>query len=196
MNDTLKQAQENLEELFRIFNDHFYSGELETPIISIQQDPRNSSYGWCTTYKAWSTTDNQEFYEINICAEYLNRDLSGISGTLLHEMAHLYNISHDIKDCNGKRHNIKFKKTAEEHGLIIEKNRYGWSETSLNPETQEFIKNMEYSFNISRRPKPKKARKAKKPTYKYICPCCGAKVTSKMVLNIQCMDCEYIMEMA
>ena len=197
MNDTLKQAQDNLEELFDIFNKHFYSGELERPIISIQQDPKNSCYGWCTTYKAWSTTDNQEFYEINISAQYLNRDLSGICGTLLHEMAHLYNIHHNIKDVSGsQKHNLKFKKTAEEHGLIIEKNNHGWSQTSLNPETQEFIKDMEYSFNISRRPKPKKARKAKKPTYKYICPCCGAKVTSKMVLNIQCMDCEYIMEMA
>lgn len=195
MNDSLKQAQENLEELFNIFNEHFYSGELEKPIISIQRD-MSSSYGWCTTYKAWSTTDNQEFYEINLCAEYLNRTLSETCATLLHEMAHLYNITHNIQDCRGKKHNAKFKKTAEEHGLVIEKNNYGWSKTSLKPETEEFIKTLNYSFNIFRRPQPAKAKRIRKPTYKYICPCCGAKVTSKHLLNLRCMDCEEDMEMA
>lgn len=197
MNETLKQAQNNLEELFTIFNDHFYSGELERPIISIQKDPKNSCYGWCTTYKAWSTIDEQEFYEINLCAEYLNRSFPEICSTLLHEMAHLYNITHDINDCSAsQRHNTKFKKTAEEHGLVVEKTNKGWSKTTLSPDTEEFIKDMDYKFNISRKPAPMKAKKKRKPTYKYICPCCGSKVTSRSLLNIRCMDCEEDMEMA
>lgn len=196
MNQTLKLAQDNLESLFDLFNDYYYNGELERPIISIQQDPKNSCYGWCTTYKAWSTTDNEEFYEINICAEYLNRTFPEICSTLLHEMAHLYNITHDIHDCsNSQKHNLKFKATAEEHGLLVEKTNKGWSQTTLNPQSEEFIKDLDYNFNISRKPAPKKAKKIRKPTYKYNCPCCNAKVTAKYLLNIKCMDCDEEMEL-
>ena len=40
---------------------------------------------------------------------------------MLHEMAHLYNLNHGIKDVsnNGYYHNKKFKETAEAHGLAI-----------------------------------------------------------------------------
>ena len=87
MNKTLQQSQKNLEELFDLFNEKLYNGELERPIISIQSDTKNNCYGWCTTYKAWSTNDNEEYYEINLCAEYMTRSIFEICSTLLHEMA-------------------------------------------------------------------------------------------------------------
>lgn len=54
-------------------------------------------------------------------------------------MAHLYNLVHDIQDVsnNGYYHNMKFKATAEAHGLHIEKRqKYGWTVTTLTPKAE------------------------------------------------------------
>ena len=59
-----------------------------------------------------------------------------LATTLLHEMAHLYNLVHGIQAVsnNGYYHNQKFKATAESHGLHIEKHaKYGWTVTTLAP---------------------------------------------------------------
>lgn len=190
MNKSLSESIKNLEELFDIFNQRLYNSELEKPIISIQLDKTGKAYGWCTTYKAWQTTDGKEYYEINMCAEYMTRSFEETCGTLIHEMAHLYNLMHDIKDCNKQYHNGKFKKTAEEHGLIVEKTKYGWSNTQLNDEMKDFIKNLNYSFDIARKAETKIKGKAKTKKYhSYMCPCCNAKIYSVSLLNVECNDC-------
>jgi len=195
MNKTLQQSVKNLEELFDLFNDYLYSSELERPVISIQADKTGNAYGWCTTYKAWETNDGEEYYEINMCAEHMRRSFEEICGTLLHEMAHLYNLMHDIKDCNGLYHNKKFKEAAEAHGLTVEKTKYGYSRTSLNEDLIEYIKGLDYTFDISRKADPKKVKvKAKKKYHSYMCPCCNSKVYSIAVLNLKCMDCDEEME--
>jgi len=76
--------------------------------------------------------------EISICAEYIDRPISEVAATMLHEMAHLYDLTHSIKDVsdNGYYHNMKFKETAEAHGLHIEQHAtYGWTITTLTEET-------------------------------------------------------------
>lgn len=53
---------------------------------------------------------------------------------MLHEMAHLYNLTHGIKDVsnNDYYHNKKLKDTAEAHGLHIKHHpKYGWAVTML-----------------------------------------------------------------
>ena len=80
--------------------------------------------------------------EINITAEYINRPIGEVAATMLHEMAHLYNLIHEIKDAsnNGYYHNKKFKATAEAHGLHIEHHgTYGWTVTTLTEETAEWL---------------------------------------------------------
>lgn len=189
MNKTLQQSQKNLEELFDLFNKEFYNSELERPIISIQSDSKKNCYGWCTTYKAWSTSDNEEYYEINIYAEYLTRSLYEICATLLHEMAHLYNISHEISDCTATQyHNKKFKEAAEAHGLDVEKTKHGWSKTTLNQFGLNLVSTLGYTFDISRKSTPKKMTKYTAHR-KYMCPCCGDKLYSVHDLNIMCNNC-------
>lgn len=57
---------------------------------------------------------------------------------MLHKMAHLYNLPHEIKDVN--YHNKKFKETAEDHGLHIEHHTiYGWTITTLTEETAAWL---------------------------------------------------------
>lgn len=196
MNKTLQQSVKNLEELFDLFNDYLYNSELERPVISIQADKTGKAYGWCTTYKAWETNDGEEYYEINMCAEHMRRSFEEICGTLLHEMAHLYNLMHGIKDCSGAQyHNTNFKRAAEGHGLTVEKTKYGWSSTSLNDDLKEYVKDLDYSFDISRKADPKKIKVAFKKKYHYfMCPCCEAKCYSVYLMDLRCNDCGVDME--
>ena len=85
------------ERMFDLFNDHFYAGELARPAITVSPDGGRGAYGWCTVYEIWQA-NGQAYREINICAEYINRPISDVAATMLHEMAHLYNLTHGIKD--------------------------------------------------------------------------------------------------
>ena len=89
------ETVKNLEELFDTFNAHLFNNELEKPVITVSPDSTSGAYGWCTTQKIWKSSD-EEFYEINICAEHLNRDIKEICGTLIHEMVHLDNVYKEI----------------------------------------------------------------------------------------------------
>ena len=75
MNDaSLKPMIANLESLFSKFNDLFYDGELQSPVITISPDTTRGAYGWCTSGKVWKNQDTG-FYEINMCAEYMTRSV-------------------------------------------------------------------------------------------------------------------------
>lgn len=195
-----------LEKLFDQFNKQFYNDEINKPVITVMHDHTKSAYGWCTTQKIWKS-DEEEFYEINICAEYLNRPIKEVCATLLHEMAHLWNLEHEIKDCSGYYHNKKFKETAEAHGLIIEKmGSYGWTKTSLNEEAAAWIEKKVKvdKFDLVRegaRPKaaagkeggndPTPDDEPKRSKYHYYkCPCCGKKFYSVHEISARCLDCD------
>jgi len=211
---TYHEAVKKLEELFHQFNDYLFNGEVETPVITLMHDTTRSAYGWCTTQKIWKAGE-QEYYEINICAEHLNRPIKEVCGTLIHEMVHLDNIKKGIKDTSagGRYHNKKFKETAEAHGLVIEKvEGYGWTKTSLQEETAAWIdENVEIDkFDLVRLGARKSGKGVgtgsegssegdsesgenptpKKSKYKYYhCPCCGKKFYSIYEIKATCDDC-------
>lgn len=212
MTQTYYEAVKTLKDLFNKFNEHLFNGEVETPVITIMHDTTRSAYGWCTTQKIWKAGE-EEYYEINICAEHLDRPIKEVCATLIHEMVHLDNIKKGIKDTsgNGYYHNKNFKETAEAYGLIIEKvERYGWTKTSLNEETAAWIdENVDIDkFDLVRlgarrssggsssgegetregetdnKPTPKKSK------YKYyMCPTCGKKFYSIYEISAKCEDC-------
>ena len=129
------------EAMFDLFNHHFYNGELTRPAITVSPDGGRGAYGWCSVYEIWQAS-GEAYREINICAEYIDRPIGEVAATMLHEMAHLYNLTHEIKDVsnNGYYHNKKFKDTAEAHGLHIEYHAtYGWTITTLSEETAEWL---------------------------------------------------------
>lgn len=140
----LSSELKRIEDMFKFWNERYYNGELEEPVLTLIPDHRGRAYGWFTCYKAWSDQDNKSgYYEINISADQLERTIEEITGTLLHEMAHLYNHMHKIQDTSrgGRYHNLRFKETAEQHGLIIEQVPViGWSKTKINEETKKIIK--------------------------------------------------------
>lgn len=160
---SLKPVIEKLENLFSKFNEKFYNGELQTPIITVSPDTTKGAYGWCTAWKAWSNKQPEQkktvdlatmskedlenlkkdegFYEINICAEHLARPFEQVAETLLHEMVHLYNLQIGVQDKKFELHRKSF-------------------------------------------PKIPGAAKTKQSTRKYVCPMCGTiiRATKKFML--------------
>ena len=185
------------EALFDLFNEHFYSGELTRPAITISPDGGRDAYGWCSVDEIWKTGEVM-YREINLCAEYLDRPMPEVCGTMLHEMAHLYNLHHVIEDVsnNGYYHNKRFKDTAEAHGLIIEKHdKYGWTITTLTPEASAWLGEAlgDDAIQAARLPEGngagKKGKKSKNRSIKYVCPICGTIIRATREVNVVCGDC-------
>ena len=90
---SLKPVIAELETLFSKFNARFFENKLESPVITVSPDHTRGAYGWCTSWKGWQNGAKEGgFYEINLCAEYLNRPYEETCGTLLHEMVHLQSL--------------------------------------------------------------------------------------------------------
>ena len=190
---SLKDVIGTLENLFDKFNDDVYQGELEKPIISVSPDTTSGAYGWVTSWKAWDNY-GQGRYEINLCAEHLNRPFAEICETLLHEMVHLYNLQHEIKDTSrgGKYHNMKFKTEAEKRLLDVDKDsKYGFCRTSLNEDGVAYIENLDaINFPLYRiTPTKASSGSRKSSSRKYICPTCGLSIRATKDVNIMCGDC-------
>lgn len=188
--------------LFDYCNTNLFNGELDKPVITVQQDTRNRAYGWFTVKKVWHELgENAESaYELNMTAQELNRPIAEIASTLIHEMCHLYAKSNNIQDTSrsGTYHNKMFKKIAESHGLTVEcVKTIGWSKTALNDTTKELIDSFVAEFPaelIYRSPVEKGQAVKTSSTRKYVCPICGNSVRATKYVNILCMDCNKPMQ--
>ena len=207
------------EAMFDLFNHHFYNGEITRPAITVSPDGGRGAYGWCSVYEIWQAS-GEAYREINICAEYIDRPIGEVAATMLHEMAHLYNLTHEIRDVsnNGYYHNKKFKDTAEAHGLHIEHHAtYGWTITTLSEETAEWLTQQPGMADItaSRKTMLQIKTKAdddeggettttikggrstsKNRSIKYVCPHCGAIIRATRQVNVVCGDCDVPFEQA
>lgn len=199
-----------LEELYRIFailNKDKFDGKLSEPVITIQKT-RMNAYGWFTPDRTWRDKNNEEsdetsYNEINIDPRWFNvRTPSDIAETLLHEMCHYYNKVNGIKDCNGQVHNKKFKRVAEDVGLVVEKGKsVGFGYTSMSDELKtymdEVVKPNEKAFEYFRSAPIKAATGGtkKKTLFKYTCPECGQEVKGKRDVTIKCGLCDVVMDM-
>ena len=191
-----------LHRAFNMFNENLFEGRLPEPAILIQsRGNKKLTLGWCSVQKIWKNEKTEEEkYEINIVAEALNRGVYPVMTTLLHEMIHLHNLVNNIKDTSrgNTYHNMKFKKTAEAHGLLVEhENKIGWSVSKLSGLTMDLIDSYEFDeavFSLGRRDldfegagKPRKKKKTS--SRKYICPKCGTSIRASKDVNILCGDC-------
>src|SRR5699024_7774330 len=144
------------------------------------------------------TNGNDEYHEINITPEALNRDYIEIIQTLIHEMIHLYNHVNNIKDTSrgGSYHNKRFLASALEHGFeyIHEKpsSKIGYSAITFTKETVNMVKfwNINKSaFTISRKDFGTGKAKKKSNIVKWECGCGTIVRSSKPEINIICGDC-------
>lgn len=214
----IEKMNAELNRLFDLFNEHFYKGEIQKPVIVAQTNGKDSNtMGWCTCNKVWKDNKkNEYYYEITVCSEYLYRDIEDICSTLLHEMVHLYCNEHNIKNTSRGRtyHNKRFKEVAEQHGLNIEYDkRIGWSITKLSEEAKAFVEanaNKEV-FTLTRnrhrrasnpdeptQDEPtgeggeEEAPKPKQSMRKYICPNCSTIIRATKDVNVKCADCDVL----
>ncbi|HEO2443878.1 SprT-like domain-containing protein [Bacillus subtilis] len=214
----IKVATDELHNAFNRLNETFFNGELPAPAITIQTSGKRKAMGWCTTKEVWGDREGKiKLYEINIAAEFLDLDFFETMDTLMHEMVHLYNIIHDVRDCSrgGTYHNKKFKAEAEKRGFYFENDkpdkRYGWYNPKLKEETKEKILTLEIdkkAFVIARRGEElhrsaegeeseaaQQEEQERKKSYRWVCPGCGLIVrSSKPDISIQCMSCEKQLE--
>ena len=89
------------EEMFDLFNQHFYEGELNRPAITVSPDGGRGAYGWCSINEIWNAS-GEKYREINLCAEYLDRPIFELAATLLHELAIHYNQMYGIQNITTK----------------------------------------------------------------------------------------------
>lgn len=199
-NASLKLVVEKLEKMFQIFNDKFYDGKLQTPVIAVNADNAGGALGWCSVQRCWKKEGTDGYHEINITAEYLTRPFKDVCATMLHELVHLWNIQNDVKDTSRgfSYHNKTFKLVAEEHGLLIDKDeKHGWTKTSLQEDTKTFIDTTwgtETGFELYRtgglRTGTETAKgKSKSSSRKYVCPMCQTIIRATKEVNVRCGDC-------
>lgn len=196
-----------LHRAFKLFNENLFNGELPEPAILIQsRGNKKLTLGWCTVKQVWKNElTKEERYEINLVAEGLNRGIYPVMTTLLHEMVHLHNLVNNIKDVSrgNTYHNMKFKKVAEAHGLLVEHaDKIGWSLSKLQGLTMDLIDmnhfdeavfsfgRIDLDFDDAGKPRKKK----KTSSRKYICPNCGGTVRTSKDMNILCGDCTNLEE--
>lgn len=197
-----------LEGLYNHLNEDFFKGELPTPIITVQSSPR--SYGHCTVRKVWKREEEDYTYELNISAEYTDREVEEILDTMLHEMIHIYHLENGIQDVSrgGLYHNNKFKAMCDKIGLkAFHTDKYGWNTTGEGNEMLiEYALSIGfYGFEIARQtptvpsgfalppvggaPLPPSGDKKPSSTRKYQCPKCKNSFRATKDINVICGDC-------
>ncbi|MDR1409601.1 MAG: SprT-like domain-containing protein [Oscillospiraceae bacterium] len=191
----ISEIVKKTEDMFDLFNAHFYNNELIRPAITVSPDGGRGSYGWCSVYEIWNAED-EKYREINLCAEYLDRPMNEVCATLLHEMAHLYNLQNGIQDVsnNGYYHNMKFKATAEAHGLYIEKPSKVWLDGNYrNTRNRSMAPGRFRRGRYSRLPEEGGGKGGSKKSInrsiKYVCPECGTIIRATREVNVICGDC-------
>lgn len=209
----LKDMQSVLEYAYDVFNKELFDDEL-TPVVITLQD-RKSSYAHYSLGKEWRV-EQEHLPELNISVRYIERDISAICASLVHEMCHHYANIKGLQDVssNGRYHNKVFYKIGTEHGLILTRdpqNYIGWSITQPSERLIEIIDRynirkpldinkdgIEYTAGglmggdgkniVGPDGKPIKPKK-KTSTRKYICPSCLNSIRATKDQNILCLDC-------
>ena len=212
----MQRSIQYLTKIFKLLNDEYFDGELEQPIITVQSTPK--AYGHFTPWQSWdikeSNGNTKKTVEINIGAGTLDRDITEVVATMVHELVHYYNWSIGVQDCSrgGTYHSKKFKNEAEKHGLVIEyDSRIGWSLTSATEELVDWIIENDFEdFRLGRNEftslvgiggtskggsTPTLPPKKKNNSIKMLCPCCGAIARVTKATNLICGDCmEHMIE--
>ena len=196
----VKQYQETIEYISRLYdfiNEKLFNVTLEKPVLTISPDEKNKAYGWITKGKLWKENGNDGgMYEINLSAQFLNRPISEIACTLIHEMCHQWARENGFKDTarSGSFHNKLFKEIAESHGLSVEYSQgRGWATTNLMESTSQLLREFtdKHPQTLIYREMPIKPKRVRDVSVrKYVCPDCEISVRATKAVNIVCGDCK------
>lgn len=216
MKTNIEIMTQELHKAFKLINARFFENKIPLPAITIQSSGKRSlSMGWCTLREVWhDKKGEQKLYEINLSAEYINVSFLETMDTLMHEMVHLYNNVHNVKDVsrNGTYHNKRFLERALQSGFHypdkVPHKSYGFSNIRLTDETKTILESMglrQEVFSIARKPPSEMiddisdadgdGQKRNKTSFKWICPSCDLIIrSSKREINVICGDCQEQLE--
>lgn len=142
MKQTIKTSRSAgyLEKIVRALNERYFNGELQEPMVTIQNTPK--AYGHVTVAKTWHRADGTQQRELNIGAGTLDRPIEEVVATVQHELVHLYDLQRGIQDCSrgGRYHNKHFRDEATARDLKISYAPHvGWSITEPTDALIDFI---------------------------------------------------------
>jgi ribosomal protein S27AE len=214
-NITVGNIIRELDKMFYHINDVYYKGGLIKPVIVVNSNGKERhTMGWCTLNAVWSNLESQEkYYEINVCSEFLYRDIKDIYATLMHECVHLYHVQNNIKDTSRgyTYHNKTFKSEAERIGLTVtHSERYGWAITAAKPEAITMLESLDIDKSVFKLTRGSKLdidagknggdsadggggsdESKKKQSYrKYVCPECGLIARTTKDATLICGECD------
>ena len=208
MKETVKTSRTAgyLEKIFRALNERYFDGELQEPVITLTDTPR--AYGHVTVSKTWLLANRERRHELNIGAGTLDRDITEVVSTLLHEAVHLYHLQEGVQDTSrgGRYHNKKFREAAEMRDLKISYDpKIGWSITEPTEALIDFIisqgwgdikMNREGGYTATGGPGKSTgaagigtAPRRTSSTRKVWCPCCKQSVRATRHVSIICGIC-------
>ena len=190
MNPMVETIQE-LTRWYDLFNEHYFENKLPPAMITVQKT-RQGNLGHFTPWYSWVSVDEDEakdeknnYCEINLAAQALNRPAEEIGCTMVHEMTHYDLFLQGVKNCSGKIHNKKFKAAAESHDMIVERDKkVGWGVTMPNDNMKKFINDVikpdmnkihYFREDMTKEPKAKELH----PVYHVFCESCGKKFDYK-----------------
>lgn len=52
----ISEIVKKTEEMFDLFNEHFYKNELTRPAITVSPDGGRGAYGWCSINEIWNAS--------------------------------------------------------------------------------------------------------------------------------------------
>lgn len=215
--NNVQRVQQYLKKIYRLLNEQIFDNELED--VQIVLSNKSRCYGYYTLNgSTWTgRADGQEFnqHEIGISSQYLaSRDITDVVATLCHECCHHFCFLKNIKDVSrGQYHNSRFRRVAEEHGLVVAYDpRIGHSLTSCGERLLQFCvdndlreimlnRSSDYYLPVGIGGSPTGGTLTTAPkkasSYKLQCPACGCSVrATKTSVHIMCMDCNEEMHFA
>lgn len=131
---------------------------------------------------------------LNVCPERFPDGAEAVAESVIHEMVHLVNHANGIKDTTKNYHNAKYKDTAEQFGLIVEKGgkTIGYGYTSLGAELNaRVIAELQPDASaydlVLRELEKAKPKKTKKQAVTWDCGC--TKVRASVKVDATCNAC-------
>lgn len=101
-------------------------------VVASGTESRSAKWGhWAAS--RWSVGGDDELGEVLVAGERFQHGPTGVLETLLHEAAHALAHVRGVKDTsrNGRYHNKRYKRLAEEVGLTCMKGTHGFNRTDL-----------------------------------------------------------------
>lgn len=138
---SITEMTKELERVTDALNNKYFEGQLPDLLVTIQSYSKNVCTGWFYPEK-WIDEEGNKYHEINIVAEFLNRNIPEIITTLQHQLIHVYCYENGITDVSRKNryHNVRFKEEAEKRGLVCKKDtELGFIFTGRSKDFEDYV---------------------------------------------------------